>query len=238
VEKTARPGRQWRWAAVLVFLLLADVCTAQVFKWTDADGRVHYGDKPPDEAKAKSVGISGGGAAQSAERDVEVEETVMQYYDVEGSSADELHRAIKAYGPVSFDGNRYYATCKWKIRWKAKYKTEGGRCSIGDLHLTVAAAITFPRWSNSSAGTAGLREKWEQMAKALRNHEDGHKDNGVRGANDLARRLRSLPAQPDCRTLEQEINANYERMLKVHRELDVAYDRATNHGENQGVSLF
>jgi predicted secreted Zn-dependent protease len=223
---------------VLVCALVANVCTAQVYKWTDADGRVHYGDKPPDEAKAKSVGTGSSGARQSAERDVEVEETVMQYYEVEGSSAAELHRAIKAYGPVLSDGIHYYATTKWNIRWAAKYKTVGGRCAIDTMHLTVSAAITFPKWSNSSAGTASLRDKWEQMAKALRLHEDGHKDNGVRGANDLALRLRALPAQPDCRTLEQEINANLERVLKVHRELDIAYDRATNHGENQGVSLF
>jgi predicted secreted Zn-dependent protease len=199
---------------------------------------VHYGDKPPDEVKAKSMGTGSGGPGQSAERDVEVEETVMQYYEIQGSSADALHRAMKTYGPVSFDGNHYYATCKWNIKWNAKYKTEGGRCAIDTMHLTVSAAITFPRWSNSGEGQASLRDKWEQMAKALRHHEDGHKDNGVRGANDLARRLRALPAQPDCKTLGQKINANVERVLKIHRELDVAYDRATNHGESQGVSLF
>jgi len=40
--------------AGLAFALCA---SAQVFKWTDSTGKVHYGDRPPDDAKTEQVKI-------------------------------------------------------------------------------------------------------------------------------------------------------------------------------------
>ncbi len=49
-----------RWierALVLAATLLALGASAQVFKWTDAQGKVHYGDKPPDDAKRQELRV-------------------------------------------------------------------------------------------------------------------------------------------------------------------------------------
>ena len=35
---------------VLLFLTSAGLAQAQVYKWTDASGQVHYGQKKPDDA--------------------------------------------------------------------------------------------------------------------------------------------------------------------------------------------
>lgn len=40
---------------VMVLLLVAPAAAGQVFKWTDADGRVHYGDKPPAQTEGQPV---------------------------------------------------------------------------------------------------------------------------------------------------------------------------------------
>jgi len=40
--------------AILIVPLLA---SSEVYKWTDAQGRIHYSDSPPPEAKAKQVKI-------------------------------------------------------------------------------------------------------------------------------------------------------------------------------------
>ncbi len=42
----------------LLSCLLAFSASAEVYKWTDAEGRVHFGDKPPDQ-NAESVTIRG-----------------------------------------------------------------------------------------------------------------------------------------------------------------------------------
>jgi glutaredoxin len=38
-------------------LACSPAATAQVFKWTDAQGKVHYGDKPPEDAKTKQIKV-------------------------------------------------------------------------------------------------------------------------------------------------------------------------------------
>jgi len=43
---------------LLFALLIAPLATsAEIYKWTDAQGRLHYSDNPPREAKAKPVQI-------------------------------------------------------------------------------------------------------------------------------------------------------------------------------------
>jgi hypothetical protein len=56
-----------RLATILALLLLPLAATAQVYKWKDANGKTHYSDQPPAEAKTASktlapVGDAGAGA--------------------------------------------------------------------------------------------------------------------------------------------------------------------------------
>lgn len=51
-EPTMPPLRLPFAMIVLLFLASADPAQAQVYKWTDANGQVHYGQKKPDDATA------------------------------------------------------------------------------------------------------------------------------------------------------------------------------------------
>jgi glutaredoxin len=42
---------------VVIALLVATPVAAQVYKWTDPSGKVHYGDRPPDDAKKQELRI-------------------------------------------------------------------------------------------------------------------------------------------------------------------------------------
>jgi len=42
---------------VATALLAAGIAGAQVFKWTDANGKTHYGDKPPEEGASQELAI-------------------------------------------------------------------------------------------------------------------------------------------------------------------------------------
>ena len=45
-----------RWLLLVAFLAVAPAA-AQVYKWTDPSGKVHYGDRPPEDAKKQEVKI-------------------------------------------------------------------------------------------------------------------------------------------------------------------------------------
>ena len=42
---------------LLALLIVPLLASSEVYKWTDAQGRIHYSDSPPPEAKAKQVKI-------------------------------------------------------------------------------------------------------------------------------------------------------------------------------------
>jgi glutaredoxin len=42
---------------LLVCLLFAPAAGADIYRWTDAEGRIHYSDKPPADRKTKQVRI-------------------------------------------------------------------------------------------------------------------------------------------------------------------------------------
>ena len=59
----------------------------------------------------------------------------------------------------------------------------------------------------------------------MRQHEDGHRNNGIKAANDLARRLRALPEHADCAALNGEIRKLGDRIVSEYDLLDKAFDR-------------
>jgi len=210
---------------------------ADVQKWTDANGRVHYGDSPPPGSAAKEVRTASV-AGTPPGRDVQVEETVIHAYEVSGASVRELSDAMQRTAPVSqATGQRVWGQCSWMLKWNFAHASEGGRCRIDKFSLTVSAIIVIPKWTDRNAAPESLQSRWDGFSRALRAHEDGHKENGVRAANDFANRLRALPPEKDCAALVQKINTLGERVTSEYRFIDQAFDRATDHGVNQGATL-
>ena len=209
----------------------------EVHRWKDADGRVHYGDKPPPGAAAKAIAVPSGAPAKP-NPEVKVEESVIRHYDISGATLAELNMAARRAGPVSqATGARVWGMCTWQITWQ--YSTTGGpgKCAIDQFSIKLSSILDLPRWTNRDVASGALNAEWERFSAALRQHEDGHKDNGVRAANDLAGRLRSLPPEKACTDLDTKIRALGERLMAEYRLLDQSYDRATGHGTTQGAQL-
>src|SRR5512143_4347990 len=55
VMPTLKRGR--RAGLAIIFWLLATAAQAQVYKWTDAAGQVHYGDRPPAQVPTEQIEI-------------------------------------------------------------------------------------------------------------------------------------------------------------------------------------
>jgi predicted secreted Zn-dependent protease len=209
---------------------------ADIHRWIDADGRVHYGDQPPAGAPTRAVAVPAP-ARTSPASEVRVEESVIRPYDIAGTTFAELNAAGMRSGPVSKNtGARVWGMCTWQVTWT--FSRGGvGQCALGKFSVTVGATIDLPRWINRDAASDSVRGSWDRFAAALRVHEDGHKDIGVRAANDLANRLRALPPARTCDELDRNIAALGDRVLAEHRALDQAYDRSTGNGASQGATL-
>jgi predicted secreted Zn-dependent protease len=225
------------WASALFAAVACAATSGEVHRWIDADGRVHYGDKPPPGAAAKQVAVPAP-ARQKPGPDVKVEEPVIRPYDISGTTLAELNAAAQRSGPVSkATGARVWGMCTWRVTWNFSRGGGEGNCRIEKFTITVGATIDLPRWTNRDAAPGSVRSSWDRFAAALRLHEDGHKDIGVRAANDLSGRLSALPAEKTCAELDRKVVALGDTVLSEYRRLDQAYDRSTDNGATQGATL-
>ena len=212
--------------AALLLLAVTGNALAQVYKWIDADGRVHYGPQPPPGMKARSLSLQRSHAA-NPDSNVEVPDSEIIYYPVTGKTPLELHMSMKRNGPFNdIVQERVYAEIHWRITWKFDYVNEPGRCRLGKLVLSVPTIITMPKWVDAEGAPAETQALWPTVLAKIRQHEDGHKAIGVEGANVLARRLKSLPAYATCQELNRVIQNEGERIVGEYHLANRAFDRA------------
>jgi predicted secreted Zn-dependent protease len=198
-----------------------------VYKWTDSQGRTQYGDRPPEEAKAQSLKVdSANSAVGLAEPGVEVQETEMVWFPVAGRTLRDLYASREANGPFNDIAEaRVWGQTGWWLRWNFAHDRAAGDCRIGTFTVTVHSRMWLPRWTQREAATAEVRAKWDAFFKGLRIHEEGHKANGVKAGNDLARRLRGLRPYADCEGLNRGISAIGTRIMSEYALVDRAFDR-------------
>ena len=203
------------------------VAAAQVYKWVDPQGRTQYGDKPPEETRAQSVKIErSSGTVGLAEDGVDVLPTQFTWFPVSGLTVWELHRSKEANAPFNeIVEAKVWGQTGWWLRWKFAHDQSGGGCRIGTFTVSVHSRQWLPKWGQYSAASAAMREKWDAFYKGLTIHEDGHKANGIKAGNDLARRLRAMNPYPDCESLNADIVRIGERITSEYSMLDRAFDR-------------
>jgi predicted secreted Zn-dependent protease len=209
-------------AAALAAVALC--CGAQVFRWTDSEGRVHYGDRPPDARSAKPLADAPAGA--SGTDDVKVADTTIDWFEIRGFSSEEIRASMLETAPYSAARqSRVWGQCRWWFEWEFAHRVDAASCRIDRFTLKLLSEQKLPRWVDAGRAPEELRRRWDDFDKRLRRHEDGHKGNGIKAAIDLARRIRALPEFKTCAALNDEIVRAKDRVYSEYRLLDDAFDR-------------
>jgi len=157
-----------------------------------------------------------------------------EYYEIAGSTADELRAAINRLRPKDAKGERHDATTHWDVRWEYRYTSAQGACTLTSFVTSVAIVTTLPRWSNRDAGSR-LAERWARYMAALTEHERGHAEIGLHAARTIQGRLSALEPAQTCPLLEESIKLKGEALLAEYRSEETDYDRRTKHGASQGA---
>jgi len=148
------------------------------------------------------------------------------YYDIAGSTAEELRAQLNTLCPVDANGNRHDAVCQWFIKWN--WPGYGHRpCQLDKAIVSYKIEVVFPRWIPPKNVSLGLVTKWEDYIHALAEHENGHADYIVNNYQMVANAIKSA----DCYTADSAAHAAIKR-LKQH---DIEYDAITDHGATQGA---
>lgn len=157
-----------------------------------------------------------------------------EYYEVAGSSAEQLRASINRMRPNDGKGERHDAVTRWDVHWQYRYRSAAGACALTSFTTSVEVLTTLPTWSNREAGSR-LAERWDRYITALKDHERGHARIGLRAAREIQERISALEPAPTCPLLEESIKSKGEALLDAHRSEEVEYDRRTKHGSLQGA---
>jgi predicted secreted Zn-dependent protease len=160
----------------------------------------------------------------------------VQYYDVVGASSQALRAQLRERGPRDANG-RWAAATRWNVSWSFPYLADEVGCVGGPVNVQVAISFTFPRWTTPTQGGPGLAERWQRYLDAVVQHEHGHRDIAVEGADALRLALASLPPTPTCEQFALNAQATADNFMTRYNERQVQYDRLTDHGATQGAVL-
>jgi len=157
------------------------------------------------------------------------------YYDVSGSTAQELRADLNRNGPLDKDGKHFDAITRWHIRWRYNYQTGGNECAIAKVSTTVDVAITFPRLSETAAIPASVRQAFTAYTEKLLVHEKGHAQNAIDTAKRIEDGIVALGPQGACSDLGRTANSLGYSLIAAANQWDIDYDRRTRHGATQGA---
>jgi len=160
------------------------------------------------------------------------------YYYIDGTSATVLAAQLDQNGPVGSDGNHYAGRTRWDIQWKFRHEQKGTACSMTDVAIAIGVAQTMPRWRGEEKGAPGLKALWTKFVAALQQHEDGHKEYGLKAGKEIEAAVLAVKPASNCEDLELAANTAAQAILTKYQALDEEYDRKTSHGRNQGATLL
>lgn len=158
------------------------------------------------------------------------------YFTVEGSDPYELRKQLNLRGPHR-NGRQNDGYTTWHVDWRIRTRHTMAGCTIRSVRVEVEAMITLPQWEPSPAATADTRTQWDRFARALRTHEEGHRDLAFSAASEIFHIVGSLPESASCDELRESARSNAEGILNRYRSKEIAYDTDTDHGKSQGAKF-
>lgn len=168
-----------------------------------------------------------------------------KYYDIRGSTADELYKQMGELGPHLSDEEKKdmiirsdgYAMLRSEIKWKAKTAKKKSGCYLHDLDYTHNITITYPRWIKPANVSPALEERWDKFYQGIVIHEEGHKEIDLKQTDEMFPLLIKTPSYPTCEELNQKMEDVSNGLQQKYRKLGGDYDIQTKSGLLQGVEL-
>jgi len=150
------------------------------------------------------------------------------YYDVWGTTADEVFASIRRKGLGGVPGRAASGVTKANLSASMQISsTPGGPCRIESLALTLTIDVTLPRHAAAGSLDRATRESWETYATGVEAHEYEHvgiEEQGLREVKAKMERVLEDPTLPGpgpepCQRLVDEV------LALQRRETDARHER-------------
>jgi predicted secreted Zn-dependent protease len=161
---------------------------------------------------------------------IEVDST----YRISGFSRNDLLRDMLRNGPGTDEIGTRFGLHVSQWRYGFAYRSAPGVCHLTEAQVLLRSVIILPDWTNVSTAPPELSRGWRPFLRALRTHEEGHRNRARAQGVFLWQALLGLEAGT-CEELEARVRETAESVLAEGREAQLTYDRETGHGSSQGA---
>lgn len=163
--------------------------------------------------------------------------TKFEFYDIKPDSVYDLANEIENNTPIKFGKTRFHARTSWQVKWKYKWRKQQGICYITGNITSLDISYTMPRISLNYDVSGRVNTVFNHYYNALFKHEQGHYDWGLLAANEVEKKLLNFGSSTDCQNLDMNVKHAIEKIIEKYKKRDADYDKVSDHGRSQGVSL-
>lgn len=182
------------------------------------------------------------GEEKSIETKIEVR-PIYEYYTIKGTTSYELYLQLQKLGPKATvskaTGKKIKPIANMQMTIERHYqaKETSKSCKLINIKSVAIPTFVYPQWERPENPLKATVEAWEKMIKNLKIHEVGHKDIAMKGVTEMQQVLESVPAYPTCDELKKVTDEKADEIDNKYVEMNKQYDKDTEHGIKQGVTL-
>lgn len=170
--------------------------------------------------------------AQSDSPSISVENV---YYQISGSTAEQLRASLNQLRPVNLFGQRSDSSTIWGVSWKYRYSKSSNSCQLNAIRVRAFIITSLPKWNPPPNTSLQLITRWNQYINAMLIYENSQKKYAVDASNEILATLKKLPTYPNCHQMGATADAIGKRIFHKYEQLDMNYDQSTRHGATLGV---
>ncbi len=128
------------------------------------------------------------------------------YYQVSGTTEKTIERQLSLRGPHIPGKGRALAAARIAIEQRVQVAEAPGWCRVADAQINIRADVTLPQWKQRASASSELRRKWDNFAAYAKAHEEVHIRIAEKFGAELERKLESIPAQSDCKSVSKIVS--------------------------------
>lgn len=157
-----------------------------------------------------------------------------QFYNLQGSTIDELRSAITNCDVREQSGD-FHALTTYTMNWQYDTQASAGQCTIANVKIGLATNQYLPRLADSQRLTPEDRAIWDAYYANLVQHENQHLELNKKYAADLLTALSTLSAS--CNTIDSYASSVITTHVQLLNSANSLLDSKTNHGADTGAVL-
>lgn len=146
------------------------------------------------------------------------------YYDVRGTSFEELDREIALHGPIVEGVGKAIASTRVRMIPDIRYRTAPSSCEVASARIRVKADVTLPRLTDRTNVDREMGKAFSNIEEYARLHEAVHVQIADDHAQMAERRILALPPQTDCERLSSKVTSAFKAVLAKHDSAQLAFD--------------